>query len=146
VKPVGPSSCEIPAFLHPNQVAENRIRTALDAVLYQRGFRYFEPGSVPDFRVSFTAVAELTLPVDELSSRLAYGQGAWSAPFSVSTPVREYSRGTLIIDIIEPVAGNLLWRGVSSRSLDENRRQRDKSKDVVETVRAILEQFPPESN
>ena len=130
----------------PDRVAEKRIRTAVETILYQRGYRYLEPGTEPDFRVSFTAVAETSLPVEEVSSRLDYGQRAWSAPFSVTAPARVYTQGTLIIDIIEPVGGGLLWRGVSSRSLDADRRQRDKGAVVSETVRAILQLFPPRSN
>ena len=127
----------------PSEVARNRIRKAVDIVLYHRGFRYVEPDAVPDFRISFTAVGEPALPADEVSSRLAYVDGAWRSPVDASAVVPKYTSGTLIIDFIEPVEGRLLWRGVGSRSLNKNRWQGQKEQDILEGVRAILEQFPP---
>ncbi len=127
----------------PGQFIENRIRSAVDIVLYSRGFRYIEAGGEPDFRVSFTAVGESDLTVGEVSSRQAYDPGTWVPAASGRTSAPKYTRGTLIIDVVEPVEGNLLWRGVSSRSLGENRMQSKRSKEILEIVRAILEQFPP---
>ena len=71
---------------------ENRIRSAVDIVLYSQGFRYVEAGGEPDFRVSFTAVGEPGLRVDEVSSRLAYGDGTWGPPVAKNTAVPEYTR------------------------------------------------------
>ncbi len=128
----------------PGQVAENRIRTAVEFVLYRQGYRYVEPGGEPDFRVSFTAVAESELPADEVSSRQAYDPGTWRPAGSGRSTGQKYTRGTLIIDIIDPVEGSLLWRGVSSRSLEKGRMQSEREEDLLEIVRAILKQFPPQ--
>ena len=127
----------------PSQVIENRTRKAVDTVLYHRGFRYVEPDGVPDFRISFTAVGEPTLPVDEVSARLAYNDGAWRSPVTANAVAPKYTRGTLIIDFIEPVEGRLLWRGVGSGPLDKDRWQSQKEGDILEAARAILQQFPP---
>lgn len=127
----------------PGEFIENRIRAAVDIVLYRRGFRYVQADSEPDFLISFTAVAESDLPVGEVSSRHSYDPGTWSPPASGRESAPRYTRGTLIIDVIEPVGGRLLWRGVSSRSLGEDRMQSKRSEEIMEIVRAILEQFPP---
>ncbi|MDJ0778342.1 MAG: DUF4136 domain-containing protein [Gammaproteobacteria bacterium] len=128
----------------PNQVAYNRIRKAVDIVLYKKGFRYAEVDREPDFRVGFTAVGEAALPADEVSARMDYGNDTWRPPVDPNIPPRKYTRGTIIVDVIDPVEGELLWRGVGSRSLDEGLRSQSlKEEYVLETVRAILEQFPP---
>ena len=127
----------------PSQVVEARIRNAIDVTLYRKGIREARSGNAPDFRISFTAIGGPALTVDELFARLDYAEGAWSSPNSASTRVQKYHSGTLIIDVIDPVEGNLLWRGVASRPLDEKRKQSRKIDDVVKTVGAILEQFPP---
>lgn len=128
----------------PNEVAKNRIRKAVDIVLYQKGFRYAEVDREPDFRVGFTAVGETAMPVDEVSMRMAYGNDTWRPPVDSNTPGRKYTRGAIIVDVVDPVEGRLLWRGTGSRSIDEGVRSPSlKEEYILETVRAILEQFPP---
>lgn len=127
----------------PNRLVENRIQNAIDTRLAARGYHKVEVADAADFRVSFTAVAEKALRVDEVSTRMGYSSRRWRVGVSSRTRVKEYNRGTLIIDIIDAAGQDLLWRGVSNRSLVEERPPEEKEQDVLETVKAILQQFPP---
>jgi hypothetical protein len=77
---------------------------------------------------------------------MGYRHSRWAVGDSPSHRFREYTRGTLIIDIIDPSGKELLWRGVSARSLEEGRSPEEKASDVREIVIAILQKFPPKSN
>ncbi|UCH39500.1 MAG: DUF4136 domain-containing protein [Gammaproteobacteria bacterium] len=124
----------------------DRIRGAIDSALAALGFIRIDPGEEPDFRVSFTAVAEQASRVSTTSPSMGYRHSRWAVGDSPSHRFREYTRGTLIIDIIDPSGKELLWRGVSARSLEEGRSPEEKASDVREIVIAILQKFPPKSN
>jgi hypothetical protein len=127
----------------PDGLVEDRIRDAIDATLVAKGYARVKSTGEPDFRVSFSAVAEQALRVDTVSTGLGYRHRNWGMGVSSTSRVREYTRGTLIIDIIDPVGKDLLWRGISVRTLAEGRAPEEKTRDVMEIVTAILQQFPP---
>ena len=127
----------------PNQLVETRIREALENGLAARGFSRVEPSDGPDFRVSFTAVAEQALNFDTVSTGMNYRGRNWGTGVASTTRVREYTRGTLVVDVSDPSGEQLLWRGSSARKLQQDRSVEDKERDVREIVTAILQKFPP---
>jgi hypothetical protein len=129
----------------PSPLVADRIRGAIETRLAARGYARVESDAAPDFLVSFTAVAEQALRVDEMSSRLGYSNRGWGVGVSSRTRLREYTRGTLIVDIIDAGGEDLLWRGVSARTLGEGRSPEERASEVMEIVTAILQQFPPPS-
>lgn len=48
-----------------------------------------------------------------------------------------------IVEIIDATGENLLWRGISARTLREGRSPEERANDVMEIVTMILQQFPP---
>ena len=127
----------------PSPLVADRIRGAIETRLGARGYARVEPDAAPDFRVSFTAVAEQALRVDEMTSRMGYSNRRWGVGVSSASRFKEYTRGTLIIDIIDAPGENLLWRGTSARALGEERSPEERASEVMEIVTAILQQFPP---
>ena len=127
----------------PSPLVADRIRGAIETRLTARGYSRVEPDAGPDFRVGFTAVAEQALRVDEMTSSMGYSNRRWGVGVSSRTRLEEYTRGTLIVDIIDASGENLLWRGVSARTLGEGRSPEERDSDVMEIVTAILQQFPP---
>ena len=98
---------------------------------------------MPDFRLSFTAVAEEALRVDSVATSLGYRRRGWGVGVSSTTRVHEYELGTLVIDVIDAAGERLLWRGSSERALAEGRTPEEKTADAREIVAAILQKFPP---
>jgi hypothetical protein len=127
----------------PDQLVEARIRTVIDSVMAAKGFVRAEAGLVPDFRLSFTAVAEEALRVDSVATSLGYRRRGWGVGVSSTTRVHEYELGTLVIDVIDAAGERLLWRGSSERALAEGRTPEEKTADAREIVAAILQKFPP---
>jgi hypothetical protein len=130
----------------PGQVVEKRIRHAIEAAFIAQGYSRVASGNAADFLVSFTAVAEQAIRPDTISTGMGYRQRGWGSGTSTYSGFREYTRGTLIIDIIEPDSKSLLWRGVSSAALYPSSSEEEKNQLVNETVTAILDKFPPGSN
>ncbi len=129
----------------PDQLVEARIRSAIDDGLAARGYVKVEPTGGADFRVSFTAVAEQALDFDSVSSSMSYRRRGWGVGVGTTTRVREYTRGSLVVDVIDSSGENLLWRGASARKLMQERSPEEKDQDVREIVTAILQEFPPKA-
>ena len=130
----------------PNQLVETRIRGAIDDSLAARGYVKVELSDAPDFRVSFTAVAEQALDFSSTSASMGYRRRGWGVGVGTSTRVREYTRGSLVVDVIDSSGENLLWRGGSARKLLQERTPEEKDQDVREIVTAILQEFPPNAD
>ncbi|MDJ0778341.1 MAG: DUF4136 domain-containing protein [Gammaproteobacteria bacterium] len=127
----------------PDQLVAARIRNAIEEGLAARGYTRVGSTDDADFRVSFTAVAEQALDFDSVSAGMGYRGRGWGAGIPSTTRVREYTRGTLVVDVIDASGKNLLWRGSSARKLLQDRSVEDKDRDVREIVSAILREFPP---
>ncbi len=127
----------------PNQIIEDRFRHAVEAALTANGYNKVAPGNSPQFLVSFTAVAEQAISTSSISTGMGYRRRGLGVGVSTTNRIREYTRGTLVIDIIEPGSKYLLWRGATSAALDASLTPEEKTRVVNETVAAVLEKFPP---
>ncbi len=56
---------------------------------------------------------------------------------------RKYHEGSLIIDILDPVKSELLWRGTARAALDPDSNPDDNREIAREAVARLLERFPP---
>ena len=127
-------------------VVSERIRQAIESRFSAKGYSRVATGSTADFLVSFTAVAEEAIRPDTISAGMGYRRRGWGLNSSLYDGFREYTRGTLIIDVIDPDSKVLLWRGVSSAVLYPGSADEEQNQLVDETVSGILDRFPPGSN
>ncbi|MGJ8687203.1 MAG: DUF4136 domain-containing protein, partial [Spongiibacteraceae bacterium] len=54
-----------------------------------------------------------------------------------------YTENRMFIDVIDPTSKSLLWRGVAKRALPRLESPEQRRLYVLETVSAILAEFPP---
>jgi Domain of unknown function (DUF4136) len=127
-----------------NSLLRKRLRTAVETHMAVRGFRLVENPEDADFLVTYSV---------DLSDRIRddgsvsvgvggyrhYGYGG----LYTSGGIRNYQESTLIIDIVDPAAENLLWRGWASGVLGT--RDRNRSDERIDAgVKRILDRFPPD--
>jgi hypothetical protein len=117
-----------------------RIRRAVESTLTGRGFRAAGTGA-PDFWIAYHIGVERKVDVDTIYR--SYGRVGWRGGGYADTVVREYEEGTLLIDVLRPGSGELLWRGSAQARLREQPSPEDREKRVREVVEKILQQFPP---
>jgi hypothetical protein len=117
-----------------------RIRRAVENALDGRGFRAAGP-ETPDFWIAFHVGIERRVDVDRIYR--SYGRVGWRGGGYADTVVREYEEGTLLIDVLRPGSGELLWRGSAQARLREQPSPEAREKRVREVVEKILRQFPP---
>jgi hypothetical protein len=126
-----------------NSLMDDRIRAAVDRELAASGF---EPASdrAPDFLMTYHASLRTKLESVTTAAgyRGSYGYGAWGG-YAQTLPA-EYEEGTLILDVIDPEANRLIWRGTAqARAHRGDATPEERSERINAVVAKILAQFPP---
>ncbi len=104
-----------------------RVTNAVETGLQEKGF---QRAANADFLLKVFAGKGLTL---------SSGYG-WSG-----MEHRRYEEGTLVIDMVDPISNRLLWRGTATKTLDANPTPEQQAANIARAVRAVLEQFPPQT-
>jgi hypothetical protein len=86
---------------------DQRVRSAAERALARRGFRRSEHGR-PAFLLTYYAA--VTHSIDD--DAIAYAAGMPHATRRALNPFGGYDQGSLIVDVLDPQSGRLLWRGV----------------------------------
>jgi len=109
----------------------NAVEDELAAMGYVRAGE-----SGPDFFVAFHIGSKKKIDVNHY-----YYSYGWRGRFrGHDVSVRRYREGTLILDIVDARAKELVWRGYATSVLQG---RDDAADDIQASVRAILERFPP---
>ncbi|MCY1082165.1 DUF4136 domain-containing protein [Archangium lansingense] len=137
-----------------NPIIQARVQQAVDRELQARGYQKVEEGQPSDFKVGWHGAIDHKVDVDYINSYYGYGWDPWYDPFygpvayggaGVTTPVvREYSEGTLILDVVDADANKLVWRGTAQAELSENVDANKSQKLINEATHKLLEKFPPQ--
>jgi hypothetical protein len=127
-----------------NQFVAQRIRSVADEVLSDKGYR-LDNSSTPDFRIGWQAALDTKLSYNTVNSYYGYGWGYWGGAGYSRTYVTEYNLGTLIIDIVDGSANELVWRGVAQAEVYPQSTSDYRNQRMETAVRKILAQFPPKN-
>ena len=72
-----------------------------------------------------------------------YRRSTWATGATAHTTVRQYERGTLVIDIVAPKEQRLVWRGSASARLQRSADPARREQRIRDAVEEILREFPP---
>jgi len=122
-----------------------RVTNALVNTLTHRG--YIKGESKPDFYVTYHL--RIKQEVESRSTGMHVGAGSYGHHSAIGMSygfpaydVYSYDRGILTIDILDSKKV-LVWRGSTSRILNEEKSPQESDKVVNEVVSQILDVFPP---
>jgi hypothetical protein len=132
---------------HPdnhNTLVLDRIRGAISAQAMQRGLQLVESGG--DLAVSFVAGGRT---VTEVEATGPYGAGygpywgmrGWWGPMYTDWWTRTYTRGTLIIDLMDARTSKLVWRAYAQADVNSP----DARELINKAVKKAFERYPPRS-
>lgn len=123
-----------------------RVSNALTSTLSNRGYKKEE--SSPDFFVTYHL--RIKQEVESRNTGMRVGVGSYGSHSAIGMSygfpaydVYSYERGILTIDILNNKK-ILIWRGSTSRVLNDSKTPKEDDKTVNEVVAQILEKFPPE--
>jgi hypothetical protein len=132
---------------------EPRVAKAIRAQLEAKGYRYVEDVTKADFAVSFTIGTRDGTDIVERPDYFWANRPSWRwgvgyypmlmPPVPVTrTEVREYTEGTLAIDIYDVQRRSPVWHGAVTRQLS-SKQLRGEPGDIEGGVTRILAGFPP---
>ncbi len=131
----------------------NGVRTPLSTMLIQSMTREmkskgFEQSDTPDLLVNFLAILEERINVRSVpatSSPRGIRRGRYSTWGGYRTTVREYTRGTLGIDVVDATNNVLIWEGAAQSRSRRNVREVTQEQ-IDEIVRQLMAEFLPGAN
>ncbi len=128
---------------------DSRIRASIESTLLEKGFRLVESDE-PDFHVGYHLAIDGRMDVTYVNSYYGYGWGGYwgrygpSFGMSYSTPTyRQYKEGTLVVDVVDGAANEIVWRGVVSGEVHETRDAYERQQAIDRAVDEALKDFPP---
>lgn len=121
-------------------IVDRRIERAIEQTLLAKGL---DQGCAnPDFRVTFNTVTKTKTELTDLGVGPSpfrrhpyYGYSGFSR-----VDINQYEEGTFIIDIIDNISKELVWRGAYTKRLGWSA---PTDEEVTAIVRDILDTFPP---
>jgi len=111
---------------------DKRVRNAVNTHMQEKGFQLDE--SDPDLLVAYQTGVRDRATVSGTS------YGSWWGPGYRDVGVYQYQEGSLVLDFVDAVQKQLVWRGTASAVVGDPSGQDAK---IDSAVRKMLSQYPP---
>ena len=119
-----------------------RVNMAFRQALEKRGLRFEEKAADADILVSWLLITEERTDVRGYDASANYQ--CWGCGPAVSDiSVRDYTQGTLIVDLIDPRLNQSIWRSVVQSRLNNSRELEGQQQRFNQVAERMLEGFPP---
>jgi hypothetical protein len=123
--------------MHPNQIVDAQIKQSIDSQLAAKGLTKTDADKV-DLYVAYQVA------VDQEKQWNAYGMGPglrWGGMATATSS--NISIGTLVLDIYDPAAKQLVWTGRATKTLDPSKSQEKNQKNLDKAMAKLLKNYPP---
>jgi hypothetical protein len=122
----------------PDQILDAQIKQAIDTQLNAKGLTKVE-GDKADLLVGYqVAVAKER---EWNGSRTGFGfPGGLESGTATSSTI---TVGTLILDVYDPAAKQLVWTGSASKSIDSSKDPQKIQKNLNKAMQKLMKDFPP---
>jgi Domain of unknown function (DUF4136) len=131
-----------------DQITENQLKSAVDAELATKGLTRTE-GDTADLYVGYQVSLGKEKQVTSYDSGWGYGPGwgGWGyagggGGFSTAT-TSTIVIGQVDLDMYDPAAKTLVWRGTASKTLDPKAKPDKREKNLKKGVAKLLKNYPP---
>ena len=123
--------------LDNNPFFQDYVQGAIEKGLAGRGYTRAAAGSASDLLVHYHASVNQRVEVNQADRRYGYCYE------NCEPQVIDYEQGTLVIDLVEPRSGKVVWRGWAQDTMNgviDNQRRLEKQ--VDEGVARMMQQLP----
>ncbi|WP_169305293.1 DUF4136 domain-containing protein [Coraliomargarita akajimensis] len=136
-----------------NDLMDARIRDSIESEFAAKGYQLVELEHA-DFTVSYTRDLQQRIGSSGGGSSISFGVGGSRSSSSRRSSVglgystggqpSSYDESLFAIDVRLAQSQQLIWRGTATQRASGNLKPEELTKRVRDTVRRVLEQFPPE--
>ena len=123
-------------------LAHSRVMSAVDRELSAKGFRRAD--SNPDVYVTYHGENDERMTLRTTSMGYGYGSDFYwggGGMGSSTTQVHTYQVGTLVVDLWDAQAKELVWRGVVSDTISDNPQQNETK--IDKAAEEMFKRYPP---
>lgn len=139
----------IPDSTQPDQLIDQQIKAALDAELAKKGLNKTDGDNASLYIGYQVAVGQEKQVNAYTSGGAGWGYGArWGGYGGMTTTTATTSTiniGTLVLDMYDPAAKQLVWRGKATKTLDTNAKPDKRQKNLAKASAKLLKNYPPKS-
>jgi hypothetical protein len=123
---------------HPNQIVDAEIKQAIDAQLATKGFTKVTADPA-DMYVGYQT------SVSQQRQWNAYGMGGgWRFGGGMASATSStIDIGTIVVDMYNPAAKQLIWTGSATKSLDPSKSPEKNQQNLDKAMQKLLKNFPP---
>jgi len=129
-----------------DQIADGQLKSAFDTELAKKGLMRTESDSA-DLYLAYQVALSSEKQVTTFDSgwgygpgwRYGYGGGGISTSTTSTIPI-----GQVDLDMYDPAAKQLVWRGTASKTLDPKASPEKRQKNMGKAAAKLLKKFPPE--
>lgn len=132
---------------HP--LLDELVQTAVEKNLAVKG--YSKNSQSVDFYINYSVTTENELDITTFNTyggfpsnwgwRNGYGRMGLSPMPRQEVFITTYRKGTLVIDVIDPVTSQLVWRGIGRKTIPDQYTTPKLTADVNEIVESVLGDF-----
>jgi len=95
-----------------------------------------------DFILTFHTNAESKTDIDTDYRRMGYGRYGYGGHMVATTRTYTYTKGTLIVDVLNPKDNKIVWRGVTTDVLKTYDTPTEKTAYINEVVKETMKDLP----
>ena len=121
-----------------NPLMASRIVQAIDNQMVLKGFTKVDADSKPDLFIAYHAAVEYETQLNTVG--MGYGWGYYGG--TTTTYVDKIPIGTLLVEMGDPKAQKMVWRGQGSDDLSDKPEKIEKK--INQVVEKLFKKFPPE--
>lgn len=127
----------IPGAEVPDQIVDAEIRQAIDTNLAGKGFTKVT-GDAADMFIGYQVA------VQQERQWNAYGGMGWRFGGMGTATSSTLNVGTLILDIYDAKAQQLIWKGESTKTIDPSKNPQKNQENIQKAMNKLLKDFPPQ--
>jgi hypothetical protein len=132
------------------KLIDDRLTSAIESQMAAKGFTKDEAN--PDVVVVYHIAFDKQKDISTFSSGYGggygpygYGWGGGWAGGTTSTQVRDILIGTLVIDMADAKAKQVVWRGMGTKEIDTTAKPDKRDKSINKAVEKIFKNYPPKA-
>jgi len=134
------------AIVHHNKEGEDtllndRIISALEPQLESRSYVKVAKEEA-DLIFVFHTNAESKVDIDTDYRMVGYGGYRYGGQMIATTRAYQYTKGTLIIDALNPKDKKVVWRGIATDTLKEYDSPQEREQYINEVIQELIMDFP----
>lgn len=123
---------------------DQRFRRAIESELVSRGMEKTTSGQ-PDVFVGYQVALDDRIDYQTINTYYGSGwgyRGVYGGVGTTQTTAREYTVGTLVIDVYDARQRELVWRGAGEGKVNQARSPEERQEGINQAVTRIMRDFP----